>query len=490
MAYEDLLKDTSESFENGNYFNVTITDLGLTDVADSYPIQFRWKYKDGTYSNWSAVKNVEVPAIELAAPGVPSTPTVRPVLGAIEVSWDGKTATGENQSNQSDFANIYIGTSSSFTPIDSGTSKNLVDILDFANNKNSVYLGVDTVVNGSLTISYGVDYYIKIIASNRDGVQSTAVAAAGNPVRVGTVSSDGIVTVTADKIATGTISTGSTITVGSTSGKHVIIRGTGNPLEIYGSGGTAGGTILSFDTNGNLKIEGTINATAGEFKGYMSAGDMKIGLDVKDTNDGIYINDHNYWYNTGNIKIGNGSKNLVWDGSNLSLTNSTSIDIVGGGTDSITTILGTNGLFSIKSTGTGYFDWSGTAIEVATGVRHTKLNPGVISVSLDSDLVASQFSSSQFSITAQSNEILIQFATQSDVPGIKWAQYNYGAGYDTHYTFGLALGGTNASRSLVVSDDGTQFIGHRNYYGAASASTMASATFGVDGDLYLSTSES
>ena len=319
MAYEDLLKDTSESFENGNYFNVTITDLGLTDVADSYPIQFRWKFKDGTYSNWSAVKNVEVPAIELAAPEIPSTPTVRPVLGAIEVSWDGKTSTGANQANQSDFANIYIGTSSTFTPTDSGVSANLVDVLDFANNKNSVYIGVDTVVNGSLTISYGVDYYIKIIASNRDGVKSTAVAATGNPVRVGTVSSDGIVTVTADKIATGTISTGSTITVGSTSGKHVIIRGTGNPLEIYGSGGTAGGTVLSFDTNGDLTIKGTINATAGEFSGYMSAGSMKIGSNVNGTNDGLFMGTDNYWYNTGVFKVGTTDKYLSWDGSVLDI---------------------------------------------------------------------------------------------------------------------------------------------------------------------------
>lgn len=487
MAYEDLLKDTSESFENGNYFNVTITDLGLTDVADSYPIQFRWKFKDGTYSNWSAVKNVEVPAIQLEAPAVPSTPTVRPVLGAIEVSWDGKTSTGANQANQSDFANIYIGTSSTFTPTDSGGSANLVDVLDFANNKNSVYIGVDTVVNGSLTISYGVDYYIKIIASNRDGVKSTAVAATGNPVRVGTVSSDGIVTVTADKIATGTISTGSTITVGSTSGKHVIIRGTGNPLEIYGSGGTAGGTVLSFDTNGDLTIKGTINATAGEFSGYMSAGSMKIGSNVNGTNDGLFMGTDNYWYNTGIFKVGSTSKNLFWDGSNLSITNSGSVSIEGtGSTDSITTQLDSNGFFSIKSTNNGYYDWSGTAIEIATGVKHSKINPGVITVSLDNDPSGSSlFYSSRFSIMALSNETLFDWDDD-----IRWGRYNYTSGYTSAVTFGLALGGINPSRSIVVSEDGTQYLGHRNYYGAASSSTMASATFGVDGDLYLSTNES
>jgi hypothetical protein len=45
MAYEDLLKDTSESKDDGNYFLVTITDL---DLSTQYPIQFRWKKKNGT----------------------------------------------------------------------------------------------------------------------------------------------------------------------------------------------------------------------------------------------------------------------------------------------------------------------------------------------------------------------------------------------------------------------------------------------------------
>jgi hypothetical protein len=44
MAYEDLLKDTSESKDDGNYFLVTITDL---DLGTAYPLQFRWKNKNG-----------------------------------------------------------------------------------------------------------------------------------------------------------------------------------------------------------------------------------------------------------------------------------------------------------------------------------------------------------------------------------------------------------------------------------------------------------
>lgn len=67
MAYEDLLKDVSESFEDGNYFIVTISDL---DVNRTYPLQFRWAYKDGTFGKtWSAKRNITTPGED-----VPNTP--------------------------------------------------------------------------------------------------------------------------------------------------------------------------------------------------------------------------------------------------------------------------------------------------------------------------------------------------------------------------------------------------------------------------------
>ena len=57
--YQDLLKDTSESFEDGNYFLVTILDL---ELGTTYPLEFRWKYKDGTFGkDWSAAYNITTP---------------------------------------------------------------------------------------------------------------------------------------------------------------------------------------------------------------------------------------------------------------------------------------------------------------------------------------------------------------------------------------------------------------------------------------------
>jgi hypothetical protein len=318
--YKDLLKDTSTAIEDGNYFNVTITDL---QPNTSYPIQIRWKYKDGTYSDWSSVKRLS-PVTAADSPSVdPSVPTVTSVLGAINLTWNGKTSTGGDQPYGFDSAKVYIGTTSNFTPTDSGANANKIDILDFANGQNAVYLGVGTVVNSSLTLDYDTDYYVKIKTTNGNAAQDSAeVEAVGNPIRIGKVSSDGIVEVTADKITTGTLQSSSTITVGSTSGKHVIIRGTGNPLSIYGSGGTASGTILDFDSSGNLSIKGTINATAGAFTGAVSidgdGGSMKIGkeVDPESTYDGLYMGTNNYWYNDGLFEVGNGTTGIKWDATN------------------------------------------------------------------------------------------------------------------------------------------------------------------------------
>jgi len=369
MAYEDLLKDTSESKDDGNYFLVTITDL---DLGTAYPLQFRWKNKNGTLGAWSSVKtfvseyatipsepnlaagdvvggagfikvtwdgnnalaaaasnfdrvNVHIsgttfgdgtkPAgffkqagtqtfaavagtyivqlkiltvngseslystartvtVTSAAPAAessvtPSTPTVSSVLGAIQLSWNGKTSTGADQPFGFNAAKVYVGTSAGFTP----SSSNQVDVLNFANGQNTLNIGVGTVVNGT-ALTYGVDYYVKIATTNGTDT-STAVSASGNPVRIGQVTSGDIVTINADKIATGTLSSGSTITVGSTSGKHIKLSGTGDPFIIYGTGGVSN-PILSYNGDkltvvGDGTFSGALSAATGTFAGSLSA---------------------------------------------------------------------------------------------------------------------------------------------------------------------------------------------------------------------------
>jgi hypothetical protein len=104
MAYEDLIKDTSQSFENGNYFIVTITDL---DVNQPYPVQFRWKNKDGSFSKWGAAKTLITPGE--SDPATPRLQSANVVGGAgyLSVTWDGKNSSGADLINI-DRVDIYI----------------------------------------------------------------------------------------------------------------------------------------------------------------------------------------------------------------------------------------------------------------------------------------------------------------------------------------------------------------------------------------------
>jgi len=107
--YEDLLIDSSESFEDGNYFLVTITEL---ELAKPYRLQFKWKYKDGTLGkDWSAVYNVTT--LGSTVPLEPDLDAGDVVGGAgfISVTWNGNDASN-NPIQNIDRVDIHIaGTS-------------------------------------------------------------------------------------------------------------------------------------------------------------------------------------------------------------------------------------------------------------------------------------------------------------------------------------------------------------------------------------------
>jgi hypothetical protein len=103
-AYQDLLKDTSVAVEDGNYFIVTVADLNLNTT---YPIQFRWKYKDGTYGLWGATKIITTTG-EIV-PGRPNLGVSDVVgdKGFIKVTWNGNDSSGKPITNI-DRVDIYI----------------------------------------------------------------------------------------------------------------------------------------------------------------------------------------------------------------------------------------------------------------------------------------------------------------------------------------------------------------------------------------------
>jgi hypothetical protein len=78
----------------------------------------------------------------------------------------------------------------------------------------------------------------------------------------------------------------------------------------------------------NVYLTGKITATTGSFTGKVHAGNLLIGSNVSGTNDGIFVDANNYWYDTGDFKVGDATNNMEWDGSSLKISGS--IDAISG----------------------------------------------------------------------------------------------------------------------------------------------------------------
>ena len=106
------------------------------------------------------------------------------------------------------------------------------------------------------------------------------------------------------------------------SGSSGVYNNTNTGFYLDGGGNFSLKDKLSFDGT-TLTVNGTIQAAAGYFSGNLAVGNggtMKIGIDVNGTNDGIYIDANNYWYNTGNMSIGSATDNVTWNGTTLAVT--------------------------------------------------------------------------------------------------------------------------------------------------------------------------
>lgn len=105
-AYQDLLKDTSESKENGDYFLVTITDL---NPNVTYPLQFRWTYNDKRINEvWSAVKLITTPGeSEPNTPEFGSSNFDNSQPEKLIITWNGTSDDGTSITNY-DRVDVYI----------------------------------------------------------------------------------------------------------------------------------------------------------------------------------------------------------------------------------------------------------------------------------------------------------------------------------------------------------------------------------------------
>lgn len=147
----------------------------------------------------------------------------------------------------------------------------------------------------------------------------------------------------------------------------------------------------------NFTVKGTILADAGQFLGYVTAGTARIGADVSGSNDGLWMNTDNYWYDTGAFKVGGGSQYVQWNGSTLTIAGT----LVGG--------LVRSANYDPEDTGTPtvWFSDAGTQIDLTTG---NIITPGIVMVGATGAITAKALQ-----LADENDRVVGKFTSESDV---------------------------------------------------------------------------
>lgn len=120
-----------------NYFIKTVTGLF---PGNSYRFQFRWKYVDGTYSDWSATRTVTAAgSLLVEAPTLATGLTAETASFAVTISWDGTYASSAFLGFKS--VNIYASTSNLGSSTTTNLSANLVGSMTVDQIKNKITIG-------------------------------------------------------------------------------------------------------------------------------------------------------------------------------------------------------------------------------------------------------------------------------------------------------------------------------------------------------------
>jgi len=269
------------------------------------------------------------------APTSSPTPVVTPLYGALEVRWtpivNADIVTYE----------VHASTTNNFTP--SIATK----VLEVAGT-----FAIIKTISGTPLV-YDTIYYVKIIAKDVDGSAAAGAQAFEKPSKVdngdiaaGAVRANVILagSITATQMDADNLFVGKTFKIGT---GGVIFSGTG---AVHGNANTG----FYLDSTGQfslkdklifsgstLTVNGIINADSGKLKGALEidATTMKFGKGVKDSFNGIYIDDNNYWYSNGNFRAGGTGTGITSVGGSLSIVSPVTIT----GTSSVTGNLGVIG---------------------------------------------------------------------------------------------------------------------------------------------------
>lgn len=112
----------------------------------------------GRYGDWSTDVTATT-ATDTVAPPKPSSPTVTSNVGTLRVNWDGKDYQGQPQVSDFVGVEVHVGTDGAFTP-GSGTLR------DFLPG------GVAQATTITSGLTYGTEYYVKLIAVDSSGNKS------------------------------------------------------------------------------------------------------------------------------------------------------------------------------------------------------------------------------------------------------------------------------------------------------------------------------
>lgn len=281
--YQDLLKDTSESKENGNYFLLTITDLVPNTT---YPIEFRYLYKDKTVNdNWSAVKVITTPGE--SEPNTPNFADNNVDISQPEkiiITWDG-TSDDASALDNYDRVDVYIdglpfdGTKAAYSFKAPGTAiipapAGTYQIVLYAISKTGIKSPVSSPVTKTVT-GAGV-----VITSPEDPDTPTIRAGLASVI----VSWSGKKSGGADLTSTGFA--GARVYIGTTSGftpsdnnwVHTLNFANGSNQVSIGVGtviNKSTGATLAYGTPYYIKL-GTVNASGATTGNYIAANPTNV----------------------------------------------------------------------------------------------------------------------------------------------------------------------------------------------------------------------
>ena len=248
------------------------TSLMIQQLSPNTSYDFRIRAVDyfnpPNYGAWSAVTSF-TSSVDTTPPATPDAPTVAASLIAIQVTHDLGLATGGtyNLPQDMDHFEVYVGTSSSFTP----STASLVGLLT-ANAAMIVgqipavgTFPVDTIVTAGATA------WVRVIAVDKSGNRSTASAAASSTALL--IDDSHIGSLTASKITAGAI-TAAVVIGGSATFSGALSAATGT---FAGSLVAATGTFSGSLSAASGTFSGDISGASGTFTGNLSGATITGG---------------------------------------------------------------------------------------------------------------------------------------------------------------------------------------------------------------------